>query len=308
MSPDDRILAELTRNFRDSSRGKRITDALLGPPTTEVSDAAREAVRDRLLRRVPDLVDALPVGSQITIGLPLLTQLAHGDGVPTEPKEPFTWKPAFVRRSLGLAAIEACVDRRYRWGPSQAVGPVADRAVAEWQRTGWQTYHWEPWFAGLGGGARAAVLAEASSWAIPLWAALEWHRFPVPPRLGGPDDQWVCAAPRTVRLRGRCELRAALVGEPTGLHAPPVIGTALVSVASGVPDHREGEAELAFLALVASLRSPSRPVPNRVVGLWLQSCGFRVVEITEELLDQAASRVIAAVEAVAAAKGGAAAG
>jgi hypothetical protein len=87
-----------------------------------------------------------------------------------------------------------------------------------------------------------------------------------------------------------------------------VIGTALVSVASGVPDRRGGEAELAFLALVASLRSPSRPVPNRVVGLWLQSCGFRVVEITEELLDQAASRVIAAVEAVAAAKGGAAAG
>jgi len=300
MSPDE-IMAALVRNGCAPTRGTRITDALLAPPTGSASEAARDAVRGRLLATVPRLVERLPVGSQVTIGLPQLRRLARGEGVPTVPEEPFTWKPAFVRRSLGLATVEACLDHQHRWGPTRAVGPVADRAVAEWQRTGWQTYHWEPWFAGLGPGARSAVLAEAGTWAAALWTALDWRRFPVPPRLGGPDDQWVCAAPRTVRLRGRCELRAALVGEPTGLHAPPVIGTALVSVASGVPDHREGEAELAFLALVAALRSPSRPVPDRVVGLWLQSDRFRVVEITDELLDEAASRVVAAIEAVVAA-------
>jgi len=305
MSRADELGVALDRNLQASTRAERITDALLAPPTATISPTAREAVRDRLLRRVPGLVEELPVGAQVTIGLPLLTRLARGEGVPLEPGDPFTWKPAFVRRSLGLAAIEACLVQPYRWGPSQAVGPVADRAVAEWQRTGWRTYHWEPWFAGLGGGARAAVLAEAGSWAVPLWVALEWHRFRVPPRLGGPDDQWVCAAPRTVRLRGRSEVRATLVGEAAGGQAPPVTGTALVSVAGGVLDRRGWEAELAFLALVASLRSPSRPVPNRVVGLWLQSGDHRVVEITDELLDKSASRVIAALEAVVSAGGSA---
>ena len=37
--------------------------------------------------------------------------------------------------------------------------------MSEWRQTGWRTFHWEPWLAGLPAGARAVVLAEAVTWA-----------------------------------------------------------------------------------------------------------------------------------------------
>jgi hypothetical protein len=70
-----------------------------------------------------------------------------------------------------------------------------------------------------------------------------------------------------------------------------------VSVASGVPA-KGWEAELGFLALVASLRSSTRPVPARVVGLWPDAGEHRSVDITSGILAAAADRVIAAIAAV----------
>jgi len=282
----------------DPHRGGQLTDVLLAPPTSLVSAADRDAARDRIVTALVGSVGGRPEGPERTVGLPVLIQRARDQPVPTDPEESFTWKPAFVRRSLGLATVEACLERRFRW-PAEAVGPVADRAVAEWQRTGWRTFHWEPWFAALSAGARAAVLAEASAWATTLWSALAWRRFPVPPRLGGSDDQWVCPSDRTVRLRGRCEVRIPLVGQAAAGHAPPVVGTALVSLMSGHPPAAGGEPELAFLALVSALASPTRPVPSRVAGLWLHAGEHRVVEVTGELLVEAASRVVGAAASLA---------
>ncbi len=62
--------------------------------------------------------------------------------------------------------------------------------------------------------ARAVVLAEAVSWATALVDVVRLDVFGQGLRLGGPDDQWVCPAPRTVRLKGRSELRVA-AGRPT---------------------------------------------------------------------------------------------
>jgi hypothetical protein len=71
----------------------------------------------------------------------------------------------------------------------------------------------------------------------------------------------------------------------------------LLSVASGIP-MAGWETELGFLALTASLRSPSRPVPARVVGLWPDAGEFRSVDITGGTLASAAERGVACIAAV----------
>jgi hypothetical protein len=69
---------------------------------------------------------------------------------------------------------------------------------------------------------------------------------------------------------------------------------ALVSVSGGCPS-RGWPDELAFLALVAALRSPSRPVPVRVAGLWPDSGHHHIVDIDGDALMSAADRVVATV-------------
>jgi hypothetical protein len=223
--------------------------------------------------------------------------------------QPFAWKPAFVRRSLGLAAIESCLQHRHGT-PAEAVAAVADEAVADWVRTGWRTFHWEPWFGGLSVGARSVVLAEAATWATALWSGVDWNQFASLPTTGGPDDQWICTAARTVRLKGRSELRVGIAApaccraghqgaagsaiEAGSLADAPGPSTALVSVSGGIPSE-DWRSELGFLALVASLRSPSRPVPARVAGLWPDAGAQRMIDVDADILGAAADRVVSTV-------------
>jgi hypothetical protein len=278
------------------SRPQEITAKILAPPGAPVDPGDRQRLRQHLLDAVPAWVEKLPVGDQIVVTLPLLRRADRDPETLVGPEEPFFWKPAFVRRSLGLSAVEACFQRRYST-PGEAVGPVADEAVAEWGRTGWRTFHWEPWMAALSPSARSAVLADAATWATALWSSIDWNPFGPSIRLGGPDDQWICTAARTVRLKGRSEVRIPLEAASGAGSPDQSARTTLVSVASGVPANG-WEAELGFLALVASLRSSTRPVPARVVGLWPDAGEHRSVDITSGILAAAADRVIAAIAAV----------
>jgi hypothetical protein len=271
---------------------REVTAAILAPPGARIAPSSRQRVRQRLLETVPTLVEDLPVTAPAVVTLPLLRQAHRDPESLVGPEEPFAWKPAFVRRSLGLSAVGACFNHRFST-PGEAVGPLADEAVAEWSRTGWRTFHWEPWMAALTPAARSAALAEATTWGTALWSSLDWRPFDPSIRIGGPDDQWICAAPRTVRLKGRYELQVPL--ESRGFETG---SSALVSVASGIPA-TGWETELGFLALTASLRSPSRPVPARVVGLWPDAGQFRSVDVTAGILDAAADRVIACIAALA---------
>src|ERR1700683_5308005 len=177
----------------------------------------------------------------MVVTLPTLRQVLVRPDSLMQPGEPFEWKPVFVRRSLGLEVVSACAARRFR-APADAVGPVADEAGGDWERTGWRGFYWEPWLAGLAPGSRAMVLAEAVGWATSLWSSLDWKAFSPPPHIGGTDDQWNCPAARIVRLKGRCEVRVPLAQEPTSTTrentdrensvASP---TALVSLSSGCP-------------------------------------------------------------------------
>jgi hypothetical protein len=273
-------------------RSQEVTSAILAPAGAPIDPVDRQLVRQRLLDTVPTLVDELPAPAQVVVTVPLLRQARRDPEALAGPEEPFAWKPAFVRRSLGLSAVDACFHHRFST-PGEAVGPIADEAVAEWRRTGWRTFHWEPWMAALSPAARSVALAEATA----VWSSLDWAAFAPTIRIGGPDDQWVCTAPRTVRLKGRSELQIPL--EPTTSGGSP--RSALVSVASGMP-MAGWDAELGFLALAASLRSPSRAVPARVVGLWPDAGEFRSVDITGGILTSAVDRVIACIAAVAGAR------
>ncbi|HEY5110332.1 MAG TPA: hypothetical protein VII96_12055, partial [Acidimicrobiales bacterium] len=257
------------------------------PPVDELDDDAVTRVRARLESGVAHAAAGLAPGVSLEVGLPLLRRARYQPEQLGLADEPFAWKPAFVRRSLGLELVRACAQGRYR-GPAHAVGPVADRAVEEWRRTGWRTYHWEPWLAGLGAGARSVVLAEAIVWATPLWATFDWAALLGTAELGAPDDRWSSAAGGPVHLKGRVEARVRPHGNRPSL----------VSVASGRPGDGWRD-ELAYLALVAALAAADRPVPSRVVGLWPE-CGYRLaVEIDEAALAGAVDRVVDTVAVVA---------
>jgi hypothetical protein len=276
-----------------------LTRALVAAPPTAVDDGFRARLRDDLSARIAPLVEGLAPGEQIVVTLPTLRQaLVRPDSL-VEPDEPFEWKPVFVRRSLGLEAVSACATGRFR-APADAVGPVADEAVADWERTGWRRFYWEPWLAGLAPGSRAIVLAEAVSWATSLWSSLDWKALSPPPHFGGTDDQWTCPAARIVRLKGRCEVRVPLAQEWTGNGRGTSVAspTALVSLSGGCPGPTWA-AELAYLAMVAGLRSTARPVPARVVGLWPDAGAYRVAEVSEQLLAAAADRTVSTVGAMA---------
>ncbi len=79
--------------------------------------------------------------------------------------------------------------------------------------------------------------------------------------------------------------------------------TALVSVSGGRPQEGWPE-ELAFLALVAAVRFPERPVPARVLGLWPDSGDHLVVEVDGAVLAGAAGRVVSTVADTADARAG----
>ena len=270
-------------------RPDQLTRALLAPPAVSVDEACRVHLRDRLSGELAPLVERLPRRQRLVVTLADLRRARVRPDSLSGEQEPFAWKPVFVRRSLGLAVVDACVGGRFR-SPAEAVGPVASEAVAEWERTGWRAFHWEPWFAGLDRGARALVLSEAVTWATSLWASFDWAAFEERPRVGGSDDQWFCPGAGALILKGRSELRVPLVtAGPDG--AGPV---ALASVAGGCPSDGWA-AELAYPALVAALRSPSRPVPTRVAGLWPDAGVHLVVDIDGEVLASAVDRVEATV-------------
>lgn len=275
-----------------------LTRALAAAPSTSVDEGVRGQLREGLSSRIASSVDRLGPGEQVVVTLPLLRQARRRPESLAHPQEAFAWKPAFVRRSLGLAVVSACASGRFRT-PAVAAGPVAEEAVTEWERTGWRTFHWEPWLAGLASGGRAMVLADAASWATSLWLSLDWSVLPRPPQIGGADDQWICPASRTVRLKGRCELRLALADGPVVAVGgnPGDAPVALVSVSSGCPGVA-WEEELGYLALVAGLRSPARPVPARVVGLWPDAGAYRITEVDNGVLLAAAERVVATVRAM----------
>ncbi len=185
------------------------TELLLGTAsaafTTADLAAVRSSLRDRLCHPHATSVD-------LEVRPDVLRDPARAAG-----SDRFRWSPATVRRSLGLAALDACAAGRFRT-PAEAVIGVADEAVDAWQRTGWRQFHWEPWLATAGPGARGAVLAEATTWASLLWPMLDWQGLTTQRqvRFGGPARRVTFAGGPVGRLRARADVRVGRPGASEG--------------------------------------------------------------------------------------------
>ena len=84
------------------------TRALVAPASDTIAEDALAAVHADLVSRLAPLVAPMPPGSSPVVDLPLLrTARSHPERL-VAPEEPFAWRPVFVRRSLGLAVVDAC--------------------------------------------------------------------------------------------------------------------------------------------------------------------------------------------------------
>ena len=185
------------------------TELLLGMPTVVLPTADLAAVRSSLRDR---LRHPHATGVDLEVRPDVLRDPARAAG-----SDPFRWSPSTVRRSLGLAALDACATGSYPT-PAEAVIGTADEAVGAWRRTGWRQFHWEPWLATAGPGARAAVLAEATTWASLLWSMLDWRGLAEERqvRFGAPARRLTFTGSPVVRLRARADVRVGPPGTSGG--------------------------------------------------------------------------------------------
>jgi hypothetical protein len=173
-----------------------------------------------------------------------------------EEERAFEWSARTARRALGLGAVRALVSGEAR-SPVEAVRLRLAQSV-HWVREGnLGASPLDRWVCGLGPAGRAAVAAEAVTWATRLWCALDWPTLGslgTPPVIGR-DRWWDSPHSALLALRGRADLRT---------------GRADLVVLSG-PRRSAVRSELALVALVDALRAHGNATPARVVGWWPDS-------------------------------------
>jgi hypothetical protein len=195
-------------------------------------------------------------------------------------ESPFTWSAVTARRGLGLAAMRLLVSGDVRT-PTDGVRAAMAQAlrVHRGQRP---TSSMDGWLAGLGPPARAAVAAEAVTWATRLWTALDWGALQAP--IIGQDRWWDSPHSSMLALRSRAEVRVSLPdeeGAPLGVHL----------VLLGGPRRASVRDELSVVALVEALRAPQAPPPGRVVGWWADSGRLVRVDVDGAVLQRGADVV-----------------
>jgi hypothetical protein len=177
----------------------------------------------------------------------------HAESDDARPDEPFAWSARTARRSVGVAAVRLLAAGAAR-SPLDAVRSrltESSRWVHEGSSSATQL---DRWVDGLSPAGRAAVGAEAVTWATRLWCALDWSSFSSPPEIGR-DHWWDSPHSALLALRGRADVRA------DGAHLVVLSGPRRGSV----------RAELALVTLVESLRMRGDGGPGRVVGWWPDS-------------------------------------
>ena len=125
--------------------------------------------------------------------------------------------------------------------------------------------------------ARAAVGADAVTWATRLWGAVDWTSFERAPLIGR-DHWWDSPHSSLLALRGRADVRAGAV------HLVTLSGSRRASVRT----------ELSVVALVEALRSRDGIMPGRVVGWWPDSGHLVRVEVEPAVLKKGVEAVEAA--------------
>jgi hypothetical protein len=167
--------------------------------------------------------------------------------------EPFAWSARTARRSVGVAAVRLLAAGTAR-SPHEAVRLKLAES-SRWVREGSSSAtQLDRWVDGLSPAGRAAVGAEAVTWATRLWCALDWSAFPTVPAIGR-DHWWDSPHSALLALRGRADVRTPQA------HLVVLSGPRRASVRS----------ELALVTLVEALRQRGDDAAGRVVGWWPDS-------------------------------------
>jgi hypothetical protein len=268
------------------SRATWLTDALLAPPGEDIAPGDLAGLRGDLTAELRALGSELPAGDRLQVDVfKVLVAHRHPDRCMAA-DDPFVASPRLCRRALGVAAVSRCV-RGLSPNPAVAVaevlqGGLEDASVAS-TTAAVKAPWWAEWYAGLPGGGRAVVRAEAVAWATQLFTALEWGRIPRPPVIGGRDDWWQCPDEPKLVLQGRADVRSFDRRRPALL----VVGTGRCRT--------DWRVELGYPGLVASLVRDTHATPSRVVGVWPQSGQVRVLPVDLITLRATATALVAAV-------------
>jgi hypothetical protein len=268
------------------SRATWLTDALLAPPGEDVVPTELARLRADLARELQALGADLPAGDRLQVDVfKVLVAQRHPDRCMAA-DDTFVPSPRLCRRAIGVAAVNRCV-RGLSPGPALAVADVLTDGLEDVSMaTGSAAVKppwWAEWYAGLPGGGRAVVRAEAVAWATQLFTALDWRRIPRLPVIGGRDDWWQCPDEPQLVLKGRADVRSFDRRRPAFL----VVGTGRCRA--------DWRTELGYPALVAALVRDAHAAPSRVVGVWPQSGQVRVLPVDLATLRATATALVAAV-------------
>jgi hypothetical protein len=253
---------------------ERLTEALLAPVGVVNPAAWQEAVVG-----IPEVLAGL-AGRRGGGGPCRLTDFhirralnPTDDGVDDAP---FAWSARTSRRALGLAAVRLLVAGQVR-SPAEGVRAAVAQATSWVRREGPPLGGMDQWLGELPPAARAAVAADAVTWATRLWGSVDWDSLDGPPVIGR-DHWWDSPHSSLLALRGRADVRAGAA------HLVTLSGTRRASV----------RAELSVVALVEALRSRDGIVPGRVIGWWPDSGHLVRVEVEPTVLAQGVEAVAVA--------------
>lgn len=190
------------------------------------------------------------------------------------------WRAAFARRRIGRSVLE-----RMRKGASLDPSSLAREIVADAAEHGRDGL--SLWLADLGPGGTAAVVRDATSWAVAARTAMRtWP--PVATKFDSPPAVYTWTVPgRAVRLEATAD------GVMRDAGALLVLATSTVSPAAA-------RRELAWLGLVATLASGR--IPRQVTRIDLASGERRTVPVTDDVLDDGLTAAAVAVAAAMAAR------
>lgn len=249
-----------------------LTAMLLAPPTTVEPSCWRAALGDAKSMLADLAVRRAGTGPFRITEHEVRVALCH-DSTDNGSDAAFAWTARTARRAIGLAAIRLLNAGQAR-SPHEAVRARTQES-ARWVRDGSASAsQLDCWLAGLTEPGRAAVEADAVTWATRLWCALDWSAFDPAPVIGR-DHWWDSPHSALLALRGRAELRTA------GAHLVVLSGPRRDSVRS----------ELALVTLVEALRSRTPAPPGRVVGWWPESGHVARLEPDPAVLPLAAQAV-----------------
>jgi hypothetical protein len=246
------------------SEGSPLTAALLRPIRVDHCPVSSTEI-GRLSQELTSLVAQRPGAGPFRLTDYVVRSALWPSASRPHPQAPFAWSAGTARRAVGLSALRALVTGSSP-SPVEGVRLALHEMISGADHGRSPTSSLDQWVAGLSAAGRAAVQAEAVTWATRLWTSLDWPAFATTPVIGR-------AEVRSTGSDGR--------GNPVSVHL----------VVLGGPRRATVRSELSVVALVEALRTGDPLPPGRIVGWWPDSGRFVAVDVDQITLSAGVATV-----------------